>query len=46
MIATGPEEVLVSYDRLGNGWEGAPGPWGPHDTVFTVQVHLESPDLL
>ena len=40
MVATGPDEVLVSYDRLGNGWKGAPGPWGPHDTVFTVRVHL------
>lgn len=40
MKATGPEEVLICYDRLGNGWGGAPGPWGPHDTVFTVRVRL------
>lgn len=38
MKAIGPDEVLLSYDRLGNGWEGAPGPWGPCDTVFVLRV--------
>jgi hypothetical protein len=38
MEVIGPDEVLVSYDRLGNGWGGAPGPWGETDTVWTVRV--------
>lgn len=38
MKAIGPDEVLLSYDRLGNGWDGAPGPRGPCDVVFTVRV--------
>jgi hypothetical protein len=38
MVEAGPDEVLISYDRLGNGWAGAPGPWGPHDAVFCVRV--------
>jgi len=37
----GPEEVLISYDRLANGWEGAPGPLGDADAVFTVRVRAE-----
>ena len=40
MIALSDNELLISYDRLGNGWEGAPGPLGEHDTVFTVRVSL------
>lgn len=38
MQELGPDEVLVSYDRLGNGWQGSPGPWGKTDAVFTVRV--------
>lgn len=38
MRAVGPEEVLVSYDRLANGWGDAPGPWGQESAVFTVRV--------
>jgi hypothetical protein len=38
MKAVGPNEVVVCYDRLGNGWAGAPGPWGQHDVVFCVRV--------
>ncbi|MBI4558190.1 MAG: exo-alpha-sialidase [Candidatus Hydrogenedentes bacterium] len=38
MKAVGPNEVLISYDHLANGWKGAPGPWGPHDMVFCVRV--------
>ena len=40
MIALSDNELLISYDRLGNGWEGAPGSFGEHDTVFTVCVSL------
>jgi hypothetical protein len=40
LTALGDNEVLVSYDRLGNGWKGAPGPLGEHDSVFTVRVTL------
>ena len=42
MIAVGPEEVLISYDRLGNGWTGAPGPWGETDAVFCVRLQVTS----
>lgn len=38
MKAVGPDEVLISYDRVSNGWGGAPGPWGPCDMVFCVQI--------
>jgi hypothetical protein len=38
MQRVGPNEALVSYDRLGNGWAGAPGPWGETDAVFSVRV--------
>ena len=38
MVATGPDEVLICYDRLANGWAGAPGPWGQCDAVFCVRV--------
>jgi len=40
MIQTGPDEVLIAYDRLANGWQGAPGPWGEEDAVFTVRVKV------
>jgi len=38
MAAVGPNEVLLCYDRLGNGSEGAPGPWGAFDVVFCVRL--------
>lgn len=41
MMKVGPNEVLLSYDRLANGWHGAPGPWGQADMVFTVRVQVE-----
>jgi hypothetical protein len=40
MLAIGPDEVLICYDRLGNGWSGAPGPRGPTDTIFTVRLNV------
>lgn len=38
MALVGDNEVLVCYDRLGNGWNGAPGPLGTHDAVFCVRI--------
>ena len=38
MAAVGPDDVLVCYDRLANGWKGAPGPYGPCDAVFCVRI--------
>ena len=38
MVPVGPEEVLICYDRLANGWNGAPGPWGEKDAVFCIRV--------
>ncbi len=35
-----PDEVLIAYDRLGNGWHGAPGPWGKEDAVFVVRARI------
>ncbi|MBI3920594.1 MAG: exo-alpha-sialidase [Armatimonadetes bacterium] len=41
MQKIGPNEALISYDRLTNSWSGAPGPWGKEDMVFTVRVKVE-----
>ncbi len=38
MVSLGHGQVLLSYDRLGNGWSGAPGPLGPHDIAFSVRL--------
>ena len=38
LMAAGPDEALICYDRLANGWGGAPGPWGEADAVFCVRV--------
>jgi hypothetical protein len=38
MTALGPDEVLLCYDRLANGWAGPPGPSGDADVVFTVRL--------
>ncbi|GAG30312.1 unnamed protein product, partial [marine sediment metagenome] len=40
MKALSADEAIISYDRLGNGWAGAPGPNGPEDVVFTVRVQV------
>jgi len=42
MVAIGPNEVLISYDRLANAWHGAPGPWGETDAVFCVRVKAQA----
>ena len=36
--------VLISYDRLANGWAGPPGPNGKADVVFSVRLHLDLSD--
>jgi hypothetical protein len=40
MVAVGPDEGLIAYDRLGNGWQGAPGPWGTEDAIFCVRLKV------
>jgi hypothetical protein len=40
MVAVGPDEALIVYDRLGNGWQGSPGPWGANDVVFSIRVKV------
>jgi hypothetical protein len=40
MAAVGPDEVLVCYDRLGNGWKGAPGPNGQWDVIFCIRIKV------
>ena len=46
MVAIGPDEVLVCYDRLGNGWKGAPGPWGTFDSVSCVRLKVTPAKLV
>jgi hypothetical protein len=41
LLPIGPDEVLVAYDRLANGWKGAPGPYGEHDMVFCARVRVQ-----
>lgn len=41
MKVVGDNEALICYDRLANGWHGAPGPWGDEDVVFTVRVKVD-----
>lgn len=36
----GEDKVIVTYDRLGNGWSGAPGPNGKVDRVFTLSLKI------
>ena len=38
IAALGPGEALVCYDRLGNGWKGAPGASGAFDAVFCIRL--------
>jgi hypothetical protein len=42
MIQAGPNEALICYDRLANGWQGAPGPWGDRDTLFCVRIRVRA----
>lgn len=38
MRSIGPQEVLVAYELLGNGWGGSPGPNGEFDVVYCIRV--------
>ena len=38
--------VVMTYDRLSNGWAGpsAKGAWGDTDMVFSMRVHISRYD--
>lgn len=38
LMATGTDEALLCYDRLGNGWLGSPGPFGATDDLFSIKI--------
>ena len=38
LCALGAGKALVCYDRLGNGWRGAPGPHGATDAVYCLSL--------
>ena len=38
LARAGSDSAVLCYDRLANGWEGAPGPWGSTDTLFSVTI--------
>jgi hypothetical protein len=40
IASVGSNEVIVCYDRLANGSDGAPGPWGQWDVVFCVRLRV------
>ena len=40
LLAAGPDECLLSYDRLANGWKAAPGPYGKENTLFCVRIRV------
>ena len=40
IMPLGSDEVMVAYDRLGNGWSGAPGPNGDLDRVFSIVLKV------
>lgn len=40
MIHIGGNEALICYDRLANGWEPAPGPWGDESAVFCARIRI------
>ena len=40
LLALDDETLLVSYDRLANGWAGPPGSMGGSDGVFSMTVKI------
>ena len=44
LMPWGTDEAIVTYDRLANGWAGAPGPNGEVDCVFSVHVTVRAGD--
>jgi len=42
LLPLGPDEALLSYDRLANGWGPAPGPHGEYNVVFCVRISVSA----
>jgi len=40
LAAIGPNEAILCYDRLANGWQPSPGPWGNKSSVFAVRIRM------
>ena len=40
VMLLGDDGLIVTYDRLGNGWSGAPGPHGEVDRVVSVVLKV------
>ena len=40
VMPRGSDGLTVTYDRLANGWSGAPGPNGEVDRIFSVAVKV------
>ncbi|MDP6359249.1 MAG: hypothetical protein QF473_29280, partial [Planctomycetota bacterium] len=40
LAAISPDEAILCYDRLANGWNAAPGPWGQKSAVFVVRIRM------
>ena len=40
LMSWGDDGVIVTYDRLANGWSGAPGPNGREDRVFSLGLKV------
>ena len=38
MVLLSGDTVLICYDRLGNGWDPAPGPYGDYTAVYCTRV--------
>ena len=38
--------LLLSYDRLANGWDGPPGPMGEVDAVFSMTVKITAHEAM
>ena len=40
LSAIGPDEAVLCYDRLANGWQPSPGPWGSKSAAFAVRIRV------
>ena len=40
LMPCGSDRLTVTYDRLANGWSGAPGPNGEVDCIFSIAVKV------
>jgi hypothetical protein len=41
LLALDNQTLLLSYDRLANGWHGPPGSLGDSDYVFSMRVTIK-----